>query len=141
MAELKTKANDGDVDAFLAAVLDEGQRADAAKLLSIFKEITGEQPKMWGTAMVGFGQYHYKSERSSQEGDWLLTGFSPRKVATTLYLTTGFEMKGELLEKLGKHRLGKGCLYIKHLSDVDEKDLRDLIKTSFEEMKRVTAAK
>ena len=141
MAELKTKANDGDVDAFLAAVLDEGQRADAAKLLSIFKEITGEQPKMWGTAMVGFGQYHYKSERSSQEGDWLLTGFSPRKVATTLYLTTSFEMKGELLEKLGKHRLGKGCLYIKHLSDVDEKVLRDLIKTSFEEMKRVTAAK
>jgi len=136
MAELKTKKNDASVEDFLALVPGDQKRADSQKLLAMYKEITGEEPKMWGSAIVGFGQYHYKSKRSSQEGDWMLGGFSPRKAALTLYLTTGFEMHTVLLEKLGKHKLGKGCLYINKLSDVDEKTLRELIKVSYADMKK-----
>ena len=90
---------------------------------------------MWGTSIVGFGSYHYKSSRSSQEGDWPLVGFSPRKQNLTLYFMTGFDHYGNLLKKLGKHSLGKGCLYIKRLSDVDKKVLKELITESVKVMK------
>lgn len=100
-------------------------------MLDIFKEITKEPAKMWGSSMIGFGKYHYKSHRSSQEGDWLLTGFSPRKTALTLYVLAGAENTTELLNKLGKHKTGVGCLYIKKLADVDVNVLRQLITENY----------
>ncbi len=137
MAELKTKVNDASVTDFLNAVPEETKRADSFTLLKIFEEITGEKAKMWGSSIVGFGQYHYKSEHSSQEGDWPLVGFSPRKAALTLYLMLGLIDKGDdLFEKLGKHKTSAGCLYINKLTDVDEAILRKLIEKSFLEVKK-----
>ena len=135
MVELKTKKNNADVLDFINAVEDEVQRKDSLKLLHIFTGITKEQPKMWGSAIIGFGHYHYVYE-SGREGDWMLAAFSPRKAALTLYLTTGFEMNQDLLAKLGKYKLGKGCLYVKRLSDVDESVLTQLIQHSYDEMKK-----
>jgi hypothetical protein len=131
MSTLKTQVNDASVTDFLNAVPDEKKRQDGFALLEIFQRITGEQPKMWGTSIVGFGSYHYKSERSSQEGDWLITGFSPRKQALTLYLGTNLAAVDTLLDKLGKHTTGRGCLYIKKLSDVDPEVLEHVVETSF----------
>lgn len=136
MSELKTTVNDAGVENFLNSVADETKRKDSFALLRIFEEITGEKPKMWGTSIVGFGSYHYKSERSSQEGNWPLTGFSPRKSALTLYIMLGFGGLDEQLQKLGKHKTSKGCLYINKLSDVDEIVLKQLIEKSFVEMKK-----
>lgn len=137
MAEIKTLENDASVAEFLDKVADHTRLEDAKKLLEIFKEITGQHPKMWGTSIIGFGKYHYKSERSRQEGDWPLTGFSPRKTALTVYIMSGFEENKDLLEKLGKHKKSGGsCLYINKLSDVDEKTLREIIKKSYLKMKR-----
>jgi hypothetical protein len=98
MSDIKTKVNDGDVDAFINSVADEKKRRDSFALLEIFKRLTKEPPKMWGSSMIGFGQYHYKSEKSRQEGDWLLTGFSPRKQALTLYIMHGLEDQTDLLK-------------------------------------------
>lgn len=137
MAELKTKVNDASVNDFLNAVADETKRKDSFTLLKIFEEITNEKAKMWGSSIVGFGQYHYKSERSSQEGDWPLVGFSPRKAALTLYLMLGLIKRDEdLFGKLGKHKTSAGCLYINKLSDVDESVLKKLIEKSFTEVKK-----
>lgn len=136
MSELKTKLNDASVEDFLNAVPEEAKRADGFELLKLFTEVTGEPAKMWGTSIVGFGQYHYKSERSSQEGDWPLTGFSPRKAALTLYLGLSVDDYADQLAKLGKHKTGKGCLYIHKLADVDLTVLRELIDTAFHDMKR-----
>jgi hypothetical protein len=143
MSQPKTQVNDASVDDFLNSVPDESKRKDSFALLDLFQHVTGEQPKMWGTSIVGFGSYHYKSERSSQEGDWLLTGFSPRKQALTLYLTLGFEAMNHLLERLGKHTTSSGiggCLYIKRLSDVDLDVLRQIIETSIKRTKEVHSA-
>jgi hypothetical protein len=126
MAELKTRPNDGDVDAFLAAVPDAQRRSDSLVLLDMFRTLTGEPPKMWGAAIVGFGDYHY-AYASGREGDWFVTGFSPRKQNLTLYCMGGYEPHGEVLARLGKHKLGKGCLYINRLRDVDLDVLRELI--------------
>jgi hypothetical protein len=126
VAELKTKPNDADVQAFLTAVPDDEKRKDSFALLELFGTITGEQPKMWGSSIVGFGDSHY-AYASGREGDWFLTGFSPRKQTLTLYAMGGYEPHGELLARLGKHKLGKGCLYIKRLRDVDQDVLRELI--------------
>src|SRR5690606_23203547 len=101
MAEVKTKKNDASVEDFLNSVPG-NRKEDSFKLLDLFKKVTKEQPKMWGSSIVGFGQYHYKSERSSQEGDWMLTGFSPRKQNLTLYVLSGFDKQSSLLENLGK---------------------------------------
>jgi hypothetical protein len=131
MAEPKTKANNASVKDFLSAVADDTKRKDSLRLLEIFEEITHEKAKMWGTAIVGFGMYHYKSERSSQEGDWPLTGFSPRKQNLTLYIMLGLSDYSDLLKKLGKHKTSKGCLYINKLADVDENVLKEVIKKSF----------
>lgn len=140
MSELKTQVNDGDVQVFLNAVPEETKRQDSLVLLELFKKVTGEEPKMWGSAIVGFGQYHYKSERSSQEGDWMLTGFSPRKQNLSLYLTIyGYGDHDNLMGKLGKHKLGKGCLYINKLADVDMAVLEELVKRTYVAMKeRIT---
>ncbi len=134
MAEPKTKLNDASVDDFLAAYPEE-TRKDCYEILKMMKSATKADPKMWGTSIVGFGSYHYKSERSRQEGDWPLTAFSPRKQNLTVYIMPGFERYGSLLKKLGKHSLGKSCLYIKRLSDVDKKVLKELITESVKVMK------
>jgi hypothetical protein len=141
MSEIKTRVNDGDVKAFLNAVPEEKKRQEAFVLLELFKKLTGEEPRMWGTSIVGFGQYHYRSERSRQEGDWMLTGFSPRKGSHSLYvLGHGDGDYSALLGKLGKHKTGKGCLYINKLADVDMSVLEELIATSFRRMKEQTAS-
>lgn len=136
MAELKTQRTDASVEDFLNAVTDETKKNDSFALLKMFSKITGEKPKMWGSSIIGFGQYHYKSERSSQEGDWPLTGFSPRKQNLTLYIMLGFADYAGLLKDLGKHKTSVGCLYIKRLSDVNQSVLEKLIKLSYEEMKK-----
>jgi len=137
MAELKTLVNDASVEDFINAVPDEVKRADGFTLLKIFSKITGEKPRMWGSSIIGFGQYHYKSEKSRQEGDWLLTGFSPRKQSLTLYIMHGLDDYSEVLEKLGKHKTGMGCMYINKLADVDLSVLEKLIKHSFTKMKKM----
>ncbi len=137
MSTIKTLANDASVTEFINSVPDATKRNDSFKLLEIFSRITGEKPKMWGTSIIGFGQYHYKSERSRQEGDWPLTGFSPRKQNLTLYLMLGPENYSDLLKDLGKYKTSKGsCLYINKLADVDQAVLENLIKQSFTEMKQ-----
>lgn len=135
MAEIKTKVNEASVEDFIGRVEDEQKRKDAFELLKIYREITGEKAKMWGSSIVGFGLYHYKSERSSQEGDWPLAAFSPRKQNLTLYMMPGFKNLDKQLKKLGKHKISVGCLYIKRLSDIDMPVLKEIIKISFEEAK------
>lgn len=137
MAELKTKKTTASPAAFVAAVKDPQKRADSKVLLSLFKKATGEKPKMWGSAIVGYGQYHYRSERSSQEGDWPLTGFSPRVANLTVYIMPGFKQYTPLLKKLGKHTISGGsCIYIKKLSDIDQKVLAEIVKQSFRDMRK-----
>lgn len=129
--ELKTKVNDASVVDFLNKVESDKKREDAFVLLDLFTETTKEEPKMWGSSIIGFGQYHYKYA-SGQEGDWMRVGFSPRKANLTLYiLCYGKENKQELLDKLGKHKLGKGCLYINKLADVDINIVKELIANAF----------
>jgi hypothetical protein len=136
MSTLKTLPNDASVTAFIDAVPDETKRADSYALLDLFTAVTGQQPKLWGSSIVGFGMYHYKSERSTQEGDWPLVGFSPRKQNLTLYITHGFDDCQDLLAKLGKHKTSKGCLYINKLADVDITVLKQLVAYAYQEMKQ-----
>ncbi|MDQ3099081.1 MAG: DUF1801 domain-containing protein [bacterium] len=136
MAELKTQVTTQDPKEFLAIIEPEQKKADGFALLEMFRKVTDEKAVMWGTSIVGFGKYHYKSERSTQEGDWLLVGFSPRKQNLTLYVMVG-NKDNPLLDKLGKHKKSGGCLYLNKLSDVDQKILASLIKTSYEYMKKV----
>lgn len=136
MAEIKTKVTDADVMDFLNSIDNDKKRQDGLKLLEVFTRLTGEKPKMWGNSIVGFGQYHYKSEKSRQEGDWMLTGFSPRKQALTLYLMLGHGDYSVFLKRLGKHKIGMGCLYINKLEDVDEAVLEELITASYTNMKK-----
>jgi hypothetical protein len=137
MAELKTKATTQDPKDFLSSIEPEQKKADGFALLEIFKKVTGEKPVMWGESIVGFGQYHYESERSAQKGDWPLVGFSPRKQNLTLYIMHGNQDKTDLLEKLGKHKKSVGCLYINNLSDVDQTVLIKLIENCFQYMKKM----
>ena len=135
MAENKTKATDLSVESYLSAIEDESRRKDCEALAKLMSKVTKEPPKMWGTSIVGFGSYHYKYE-SGREGDSCLAGFSSRKGDITLYLAANFPGHEELLAKLGKHKMGKGCLYIRKLGDVDLKTLEQLVASSFEERKR-----
>jgi hypothetical protein len=135
MATQKTTVNDGNVEDFINKVEDEKKRRDSLALLKLFSKVTGEKPKMWGSSIVGFGSYHYKSDRSRQEGDWMLTGFSPRKQNLTLYVMPGFGDYQDLLKDLGKHKTSVGCLYINKLADVDIAVLEKLIKKTFAAMK------
>jgi hypothetical protein len=125
MAEQKTKANEASVDDFLAKS-DEDTRKDCYTLISLMEKVTGEKAKMWGPAIVGFGQYHYKYA-SGHEGDICKVGFSPRKGNLSLYVLAGADGQSVLLEKLGKHKAGKGCLYIKKLSDIKLDILEQMI--------------
>jgi hypothetical protein len=134
MSSPKTLPNDASVTEFIDNTTEGSKRQDCLDLLGIYTEITGFKPQMWGTSIIGFGSYHYKSERSSQEGDWPLTGFSPRKQNLTLYFMDGFDAHTELLKKLGKHKTSKSCLYINKLSDIDLLVLRQLIAASFHKM-------
>lgn len=129
MYELKTKINNASVEKFLKKVKSESTREDCFKIISLMKDVTKTEPKMWGTSIVGFGSYHYKYA-SGHEGDMCLTGFSPRAQNITIYLAAGFDMKEDLLGKLGKHKIGKACLYIKKLEDVDLKILKKIIEQS-----------
>jgi hypothetical protein len=140
MAELKTKVNDASVNDFINSVNDEQKKQDSLELLKIFTKQTGQPAKMWGNSIVGFGQYHYKSERSSQEGDWMLTGFSPRKQNLTIYIMPGFDKYKDLLQKLGKHKTSVSCLYINRLADVDMGVLQKLIKLAYLDMKKTHAS-
>lgn len=130
MSTIKTQVNDEDVVAFLDTIENETRKTDAFILLKLYSEIIDEPPKMWGSGMIGFGSYHYKSERSSQEGDWPLSAFSPRKQALTLYVTFGFEGCEDLLAKLGKHKTSKACLYINKLADIDTNILTQIVQQS-----------
>ena len=129
MAELKTRRNDGDVEAFLNSVEDEKRRKDAFAVLDLMKRVTGEEPEMWGASIVGFGSYHYRYE-SGREGDWFTAGFSPRKQALTLYIMSGTSKHEELFARLGTYTTGKSCLYIKELEDIDLDVLEKLIEAS-----------
>ena len=135
MAELKTQPTNQDVTEFLNNVLDERKREDSFAILQLMREVTQKDPQMWGSSIVGFGQYHYKYA-SGREGDAPVTGFSPRKQNLTLYIMAGFEQYDELLQNLGKHTTGKACLYIKRLADVDMGVLRELVQRSVEYMAR-----
>lgn len=141
MAELKTKATKQPPKDFLATITPEQKKKDGFALLELFQQVTKEKAVMWGTSIVGFGKYHYKSERSSQEGDWPLVGFSPRKQNLTLYIMAGNKESTDLFEQLGKHKKSVGCVYINKLSDVDITVLKKLIKTSFEYMKKTNEEK
>ena len=131
MADLKTKRNDGDVEAFLGAVENDKRREDSLAMLEFMKRVTGEEPTMWGGSIVGFGSYHYKYA-SGREGDWPAAGFSPRKQALTLYIMSGFARHDELMANLGKYTTGKSCLYIKKIEDVDMDVLEQLVKGSMQ---------
>jgi hypothetical protein len=136
MAEVKTKVSEASVEDFLNSLRDEQKRNDSFALLKMYSEITGEKPKMWGSSIVGFGTYHYRSERSSQEGDWPLAAFSPRKQSLTLYVDPETFPQKSLYGKLGKHATSKACLYINRLSDVDEAVLRKIVEHAFIEAKK-----
>ena len=129
MADNKTKPTKVSVPAYIDAIADEAKRKDAKALVKLMQSATGEKATMWGPSIIGFGSYHYTYE-SGREGDMPLAGFSPRKAATVLYGMTGFTESEALLAKLGKHTVGKGCLYIKKLTDVDEKVLEMLVVKS-----------
>lgn len=129
MAEMKTKLNDASIEDFLNKVEDEQKRKDSFEIIKMMKQVTKEEPKMWGPSIIGFGSYHYKYE-SGREGDMPIIGFSPRKQNLTLYVGLGNDSENPLLKKLGKHTTGKGCLYIKKLADIDRTVLQELINES-----------
>jgi len=141
VAELKTKKSNASVSTFLKNVEDEQRRKDGLELLKIFKEVTKMRPKMWGSSIVGFGEYHYKSERSTQEGDWPLTGFSPRKRNLTVYIMPGFSNYQDLMSKLGKHKSSVSCIYFNKLSDIDVSVLKQIVRKSVSDMKNIYAWK
>lgn len=133
--ENKTKQTRASVDKFIGSIKDEKIRNDCFRIIKIMESVTKEPPKMWGASIVGFGTYHYKY-KSGHEGDFFLTGFSPRKQNLTLYIMSGFSKYSELLEKLGKHKTGKSCLYIKSLDDININNLKKMISESVKYMKK-----
>jgi hypothetical protein len=133
MAELKTKPNLQSVNEFINRVEDGKKQKDCRELLKIMKDITKTKPKMWGDGLVGFGSYHYKYA-SGREGDWFLTGFSPRRQYLTIYIMGGFNGYPKLMEKLGKYKTGKSCLYIKQLEDINLSQLKKIIRESIKSL-------
>lgn len=133
MAEIKTKQTGADVVEFINSFADtEQKKKDSFELLKLMQDFTGYEPKMWGPSIIGFGQYHYKSERSNQEGDWPLVGFSPRKSAISLYVYSGCSGQDDLLKELGKFKMGKSCIYVKKMSDINQETLKKLIRTTID---------
>ncbi len=135
MAELKTRKSRRSVPAFLKRVENERRREDAFELLEIFAQITKMTPRLWGDSIVGYGEYHYESERSSQKGSWPLTGFSPRKQNMTVYLMPGCKRYRDLLDRLGPHKTSVSCLYFTRLENIDVKVLKQIIRKSVADMK------
>lgn len=136
MAEIKTKQTDADVNEFVLSFANtEEKQKDSFELIKIIQELTSFEPKMWGPSIIGFGVYHYKSERSKQEGDWPIIGFSPRKAALTLYVYYRSDKNEKLLEKLGKYKKTKGCIYVKKLSDINLEILKEMVIETVEQMK------
>lgn len=133
MAELKTKPTKASVSGFINKISDKGRREDCRTVLELMKDATGEEPQMWGSSIVGFGRYRYKYE-SGTKGEWMITGFAPRKNDLTLYIMRGFEPVADLMARLGKHKTGKSCLYIKTLADVDLGVLRKIVEKSVKGM-------
>lgn len=128
MAEIKTKQTDVNVADFVMSFADtEQKQKDSFELIKLMQDFTGFEPKMWGPSIIGFGKYHYKSERSKQEGDWPLIGFSPRKAAISLYVYTNTEKNQALVKALGKIKMGKGCIYVKKLSDINTPVLKKMM--------------
>ena len=139
MADLKTKVNEASVTQFLDSIADEEKRQDSYTLFELFRKATRCEPKMWGSSIIGYDAYHYVG-KSGREGDWLLAGFSPRKQALTLYIMSGWEQHADLLAKLGKHSLGKGCLYITRLNNVNLAVLQELIDEAVASAKKLAQA-
>jgi len=137
MAELKTQKTTNSVLACINAVEHVQRRNDAKVLLKLMKAITGKKPAMWGASIVGFDSYHYKSERSTQEGDWFVIGFSPRKTALSVYVCSGFKAYPALMKKLGTYKVGVGCLYIKKMEDVDMRVLEELLRRGYADAKKM----
>ncbi len=133
MAELKTKPNDGSVEDFINSVTHDQMRQDAFALVELMRQATKSEPKMWGSSIIGFGNYSYKYANGRQS-EWFLTGFSPRKQNVTLYIMDGFDQYNSLLISLGKHKTGKSCLYIRRLADIDLPTLQKLVQQSVEQM-------
>ncbi|MDX1438930.1 MAG: DUF1801 domain-containing protein [Rubricoccaceae bacterium] len=133
MSDLKTKPTDASVKKFLDGVENAQRKKDAYVILDLMREVTGKEPKLWGPSIVGFGSYHYVYD-SGREGDWPITGFSPRKQNLTLYIMPGFDRYDDLMSKLGKHKTGKSCLYVNKLDDVDMDVLRELVEQSVKYM-------
>jgi len=135
MTELKTKKNRRSAKAFIDSVQDERKRKDCREAMTMMRKVTGKQPKMWGDAIVGFGSYHYKYA-SGREGEFFITGLSPRKQNLTIYIMPGFSKYGSLMKKLGKHKTGKSCLYVKTLEDIDRGVLAELVEKSVLHMRQ-----
>lgn len=133
--ELKTKKTEASVEEFLDGIADETVREDCKKIAGMMQKATAAEPKMWGAGIVGFGTYKYKNSTSG-DYEWMEIGFSPRKQNLTLYIMSGFTKYDELMAKLGRHKTGKSCLYIKRLSDVDENVLTELIESSIENVRK-----
>lgn len=132
---IKTQQTEEDVLKFLNGIEDETKKSDCLAILKMMEEVCGEKPKMWGTAIIGFGSYHYKSQ-SGQEGEWFYVGFSPRKQYNSVYTMVDLEMKEEMLSKLGKFKHGRSCLNIKKNSDIDFEVLTELVRKSVKAMKK-----
>ena len=135
LAEIKTKETDTSVVDFINTVKDEQKREDSFVILEMMKKASGEEPKMWGSSIIGFGNKRYKSPTTDREVDWLLIGFSPRKANLSLYISVGIKEHAAALEKLGKHKTGVGCLYINKLADIDIKVLKGMIDASLKKSK------
>ncbi|NRA63826.1 MAG: DUF1801 domain-containing protein [Pseudobacteriovorax sp.] len=133
--QLKTAKNSGSVTEFIKNIEDESLRKDCKTLLKLFKETTGLRPKMWGNSIIGFGEYTY-FRSNGDEGQFMATGFSPRKSGPTLYIMPGYQGYAKVLEKLGPHKLGKSCLYIKRVSDIDTSILKKIIKDGLKDLKK-----
>ena len=138
VADLKTRPNERSVEKFFDSISDDKKRQDCFSLVELMKQVTRSEPRMWGSSIVGFGSYHYKYA-SGREGDWFLTGFSPRKQNLTLYIMAGFDEYDELMAALGKYKTGKSCLYIKKLDDIHLPTLRKLVRQSVRHMRKANA--
>lgn len=136
MSNIKTKVSDASVRDYIEDKVNNAQkREDSYEIIRLMEEVTGEPAKMWGTSMIGCGVYHYKSDRSKQEGDWPLVAFSPRKSAISLYIYTGLESHLQVLDGLGKYTMGKACIYIKKLADIDTTIMKQIMQHTIEYLK------
>ena len=142
MSEIKTKPTEDNIDSFLMSIEPEKKRLDSIELKKLFDSATDEKASLWNNNMIGYGTYHYKSERSRQEGDWPLTAFSPRKQYIAIYIMSGVNNYKELLDKLGKHKVSSGsCIYINKIEDINLDVLKRIIQASVADMKRIYKAK